>query len=341
MYASRVRQRLGRLLAQGSSLDTAPDLTVTFGRLTLPNPIMPASGTYGYGTEFAAYGDPSLLGAVVVKSLSAAPWKGNAAPRLVPLRQAGSMLNAVGLPNPGVRAWAETHLPDLLRAGARVVASLWGHTREEFLACADALSQIEGPVAWEVNLSCPNLDRSNELFAHNALSTRSVMTEIRELAGADRVIWAKLSPSVPDIVEIAQAAAEGTADAVTIANSYPGLAIDPETGRYRLGNVVGGVSGAGVHEWIVRLVCQVHLCLPDLPVVAAGGASRGEDAAEFLVAGASAVQVGTANFYDPRATHKVLTELEAWCRKHRKSPQEMIGTVALTPAEKQAIIEGW
>src|ERR1700728_3419136 len=206
-----------------------PDMSVEFGRLRLPNPIMPASGTYGYGDEFAAYGDPADLGAVVVKSLSAAPWSGNPPPRLIPLDEPGTMLNSVGLPNPGVQTWASEGLLRLLERGARVVASIWGHTRAEFLDAASLMSEVVGPIAWEVNLSCPNLDRSNEIFAADPGSTRSLMEEIRALCGSETVLWAKLSPDVPDIAEIAAAASEGSADAVTIANTFSGMAIDLES----------------------------------------------------------------------------------------------------------------
>jgi dihydroorotate dehydrogenase (NAD+) catalytic subunit len=303
------------------------DLSVNFGRLFLPNPIMPASGTFGHGAEFAAYGDLSQLGAVVVKSLSAHPWFGNPPPRLVPLRTPGSMINAVGLPNPGVVAWSESHLPALLRLKARVVASLWGHTRDEFIEAAEMMARVDGPVAWEINFSCPNLNRSNELFAHNPELLAELMREIRAVGGDRRPMWAKLSPDVPDIVTIAAAAAEGSADAVTIANSVAGMMIDVDRWVPALGNKYGGVSGPIIHPLIVALVYQVHQALPDLPIVAAGGVCSGLDAVEFLLAGASAVQVGTANFADPRATHRVLTELDEWCATHATRPRDLVGKV--------------
>ncbi len=304
---------------------TDPDLSVQVGRLSLANPIMPASGTFGQGAEFADYGDLSELGAIVVKSLSAHPWAGNAAPRVLPLDEPDSMINAVGLPNPGVLRWSASHLPALLRLGARVVASVWGHTAEEFIEAATLLAAVEGPIAWEINLSCPNLNRANELFAHNVVLLRQLLLELRSVAGPGRQMWAKLSPAVPDIVAIAAAAAEGSADAVTIANTIPGMLVDIERRQPALANGYGGVSGRIIHPVIVSLVYQVHMAIPSLPVVAAGGVFSGVDAIEFLMAGASAVQVGTANFADPRATHRVLNELREWCRLHETNPRDLIG----------------
>lgn len=235
------------------------------------------------------------------------------------------MLNSVGLPNPGVEVWSKTDLPALTKTGARVVASLWGHTRKDFLDAARQMSQLTEPVAWEVNLSCPNLDRSNELFAFNPTLMSELLSEIREISGPDRILWAKLSPDVPDIVEVAAAAAAGSADAVTIANSVAGMKINLKRRRPALGNLYGGVSGRGVHPLIVSLVYQVHRSFPKLPIVAAGGVSSGLDAVEFMLAGASAVQVGTANFLDPRATHQVLHQLRLWCRDNGCDASDLIG----------------
>jgi dihydroorotate dehydrogenase (NAD+) catalytic subunit len=167
------------------------------------------------------------------------------------------------------------------------------------------------------------------------------MKEIRDIAGASRVIWAKLSPDVPDIVSIADAAARSGSDAVTISNSFSGMAIEVSTGKPALGNVVGGVTGAGIKPWVMTLVSRVHLALPELPIVAAGGVFSGVDAVEYLIAGASAVQVGTANFRDPRATHKVLYELRKWFGEHQSTPEAVIGTIALSEEEKETILTGW
>lgn len=301
---------------------TSLDLTVRVGRLSLPNPVMAASGTYGLSTEFAAYGPPADLGAVVVKSLSADPWPGNPAPRLHPVA-GGSLLNAVGLQNPGVDEWARTGLPALMQAGARVVASLWGRSVEEYRKAAEALAPLEGPSAWEVNLSCPNLEDPRRMFAHDRAEAAEVVTAVREAAGPKRSLWAKLSPNATDIVSIAASVSEAGADAVTLVNTLSALAIDIETRQPVVANVYGGLSGPALHAVAVRAVHQVHRELPEVPIVGVGGISRGEQAVEMLMAGASAVQVGTASFFDPRAPHQVLAELDRWCRRHATTPAQI------------------
>jgi dihydroorotate dehydrogenase (NAD+) catalytic subunit len=303
------------------------DLAVSVGSLELANPAMAASGTYGFGTEFSQLADPASLGAVVVKSLSASPWPGNPAPRLHPVA-GGSMLNAVGLENPGVEQWASTGLADLLTAGARVVASIWGRSVEEYHRAAFTLAAVDGPIAWEINLSCPNLEDPRHLFAHDACAAGEVISAVREAAGPSRQLWAKLSPNVSDIVAIASAAWERGASAVTLVNTLSGMAIDVDARRPVLANTYGGVSGPALHAVAVRAIHQVHRELPRVPVVGVGGVSRGTDAVEMLMAGASAVQVGTASFFDPRAPHRVLRELARWCRRRGTTPRELIGAVA-------------
>lgn len=289
------------------------DLSTRVGSILLPNPVLTASGTAGHGAELAAYLDLSSLGAVVVKSLSAAPWPGNPALRVH--ETAAGMLNSVGLQGPGVSAWLEHDLPPLLATGARVVASIWGRTVAEYEAAArllaDAPSQV---VAVEVNLSCPNTEAARDLFAHSASATREAMAAT-EACGRPR--WAKLSPNVTDLVPIAVAAREGGAEAVTLVNTVLGMAIDPDTAQYRLGSGPrgGGLSGPAIHPIAVRAVHDVHAALPDLPIVGVGGVAQGDDAAELLLAGASAIQVGTATFADPRAPGRVLDELGRWAER--------------------------
>ena len=302
-------------------------MAVSVGRVRLPNPVMAASGTYGLGTEFAAYGDPAALGAVVVKSLSAQPWPGNPPPRLHPVAGA-SMINAVGLENPGVEEWGRSGLPALVAAGARVVASLWGRTVEEYRAAAEALAGLDGILAWEVNLSCPNLEDPRRMFAHDPKEAAEVVAAVRDAAAAGHAVWAKLSPNTADLVEVAAAVASHGADAVTLVNTLSGMAIDVERRRPVLANVYGGVSGPAVHAVAVRAVHQVHTEIAGLPVVGVGGISTGTHAVEMMMAGASAVQVGTASFHDPRAPHRVLAELTRWCARHRTAPGELTGAVA-------------
>ena len=291
-------------------------LATRVGSVELPNPIMTASGTSGHGAELQAYFPLERLGAVVVKSLAAEPWPGNPAPRL---HEAGNaMLNSVGLQGPGVSAWLQHDLPKLQHARARVVVSIWGRTVEEFEKAAIALSGVaDDVVAVEVNLSCPNLEGGAHLFAH---SPRDTTDAIRAVTGAlDRPAWAKLTAHVTDIVAIASAAMESGAEAVTITNTMLALAIDPETRRPRLGVAGGGggLSGTAIHPIAVRAVHDVHVALPDVPVVGVGGVASGVDAVELLLAGASAVQVGTATFADPRAPLRVLEQLTEWCADHR------------------------
>jgi len=251
---------------------------------------------------------------VVVKSLSAEPWAGNPAPRVTEV-DAG-MLNSVGLQNPGVEAWMEDELPPLLATGARVVASIWGFSVEAYEKAAAALADAPpGVVAVEVNLSCPNVHGGSRraMFAHSAALTTEAM---EATAGCRRPRWAKLSPNVTDLTEIAGAALAAGADALTLVNTVMGLAIDPDSARPRLGAGGGGLSGPAIRPVAVRAVFDVCSAFPSAPVVGVGGVAAGEHAVELLLAGASAVQVGTATFADPRAPRRILAELERWCRRH-------------------------
>jgi len=277
--------------------------------VVLANPVLLASGTAGHGAELAPYLDLASLGAVVVKSLLAGPWPGNPAPRVV--ETSAGMLNSVGLQGPGVAAWLEEELPALLATGASVVASIWGRTVQDYADAAALLAGAPpGVVAVEVNVSCPNVEDRRRMFAHDAESTERA---IAATAACGRPRWAKLSPNVTDLVDIADAAARGGAEAVTLVNTVMGMAIDTTTRTYRLGAGGGGLSGAAIHPVAVRAVHDVHAALPDLPIVGVGGVSDGETAAELLLAGASAVQVGTATFADPRAGADVLAGLARWC----------------------------
>jgi dihydroorotate dehydrogenase (NAD+) catalytic subunit len=282
------------------------------GSVELPNPVMTASGTSGHGAELARYFDLSTLGAVVVKSLSAQPWPGNPAPRVH--ESPVGMLNSVGLQGPGVEAWLAEDLPPLLAGGARVVASIWGFTVEDYekaaAVLADAPPQV---VAVEVNLSCPNVEDRRHMFAHSPSATAEAMAAA---AACNRPRWAKLSPNVTDLVEIAAAALAGGAEAVTLVNTVMGMALDPETRRPRLGAGGGGLSGPAVHPIAVRAVFETRAAFPAAPIVGVGGVATAEDAVELLLAGANAVQVGTATFADPRAAERIRSGLEQWCRNH-------------------------
>jgi dihydroorotate dehydrogenase (NAD+) catalytic subunit len=278
--------------------------------VALPCAVTTASGTAGHGAELAPYFDLATLGAVVVKSLHAEPWEGN--PPLRITETTAGVLNSVGLQGPGVDAWLAQDLPPLLATGARVVASIWGRSVGEYEKAAALLADAPAEVvAVEVNLSCPNTESGRDLYAHDPAATREVMAAT---AGCGRPRWAKLSPNTSALPAIAAAAHEGGAEAVTLVNTVLGMAIDPDTRRFRLGSGPrgGGLSGPAIHPVAVRAVFDVHRALPELPIVGVGGVASGADAAELLLAGASAVQVGTATFVDPRAPARVAGELHAW-----------------------------
>jgi dihydroorotate dehydrogenase (NAD+) catalytic subunit len=290
----------------------AVDLATTIGTVWLPHPVLTASGTAGHGTELGSYFDLGAIGAVVVKSLSAEPWAGNPAPRLQST-DAG-MLNSVGLQNPGVQAWIDVELPALLATGARVVASIWGMTVAAYARAADLLAAAPAEVvAVEVNLSCPNLEGGRHVFAHSPSATAEVLAATE---GCGRPRWAKLSAEVPSITEVAGAALGAGAEGLTLVNTVRGLAIDPETRRPVLGAGGGGLSGPALRPVAVRAVHECRQAFPAAGIVGVGGVSAGAHAVELLMAGANAVEVGTATFADPRATERVGEELAAWCVAH-------------------------
>ena len=294
---------------------------VRVGSVALRGPVMTASGTAGHGTELAPYLDVASLGAVVVKSLSASPWPGNAAPRLHP---AGvGMINAVGLQGPGVAAWLEHELPPLLATGATVVASIWGRSVDDYRAAAEAMSAAPaGVVAVEVNLSCPNLEGRRGIFAHDPALSAEV---VGATAVCGRPRWAKLSPNTDRVVEVAAAVRDAGAEAVTLINTLLGMVLDPESGRPALAAGGGGYSGRGIHTVAVRAVFDTHAAHPDLPIIGVGGVASGWDAAELMLAGASAVQVGTATFADPAAPLRVQRELLEWCGRRGVSLADLVG----------------
>lgn len=292
----------------------AVDPEVRLGRLVLPNPIVAASGTFGHGAELARLCPPAALGAVTVKSLAATPWPGNPAPRLHPAT--AGMLNSVGLQGPGVAAWIAEDLPALRATGARIIASVWGRNVGEFGEAARLLAPAAADlVAVEVNVSCPNLEDRSRIFAHSEEATRQVVDAVAS-AGLGVPVLAKLSPNTDELPEIAAAAVEAGADALTLVNTLLGYAIDIETRRPVLGAGRGGLSGAAIKPVALRAVHDVTQALPGVPVIGTGGVSNGRDAVEMLLAGASAVGVGTATFRDPRAPQRILGELLDWCAAH-------------------------
>ena len=302
----------------------AVDMAVRVGSVALPNPVMTASGTAGHGLELAPFVDHGRLGAFVVKSLAAFAWSGNDDPRLHPTP--AGMLNSVGLQGPGVEAWIEHSLEPREATGARVVVSIWGRSVDEYEQAADQLADV-GPavVAVEVNLSCPNHEGGRQMFAHDPAATADA---IAATEGCGRPRWAKLSPNTDRLVDIAGVAAASGADAVTLVNTLLGLAVDRDRQVPVLGGGGGGLSGPAVHPVAVRAVAEVHAAHPDLAIVGVGGVRDAESAVDLLMAGASAVQVGTATFADPRAPMKVLDQLERWCRRKRVATlRELTGSL--------------
>ena len=284
------------------------DTRVRVGSVELGSPVMTASGTVGYGTEFSDYLDFSRLGAVVTKSLAPYEWPGNPAPRLHPTPQ--GMMNAVGLQGPGVQYWLDHVVEDLVGTGATIVASIWGRSVDDYAAAASLLAAAPPEVvAVEVNLSCPNLEGRGSIFAHDALLSAEVIAST-EVCGRPR--WAKLSANTDRIIDVAESVIGAGAEAVTCINTLLGLAFDPATLAPTLGAGGGGLSGRAIHPVAVRAVHDVHRALPEVPIVGVGGIASGWDAVEMLLAGASAIQVGTASFADPGACQRVQDELIAW-----------------------------
>ena len=295
-------------------------LETSVGSVALKSPVMTAAGTAGYGDELGGYGDLSALGAVVVKSLATFQWDGNPAPRVASI--GNDMINAVGLSGPGIAAWRETYLPDLLATGATVVGSIWGRNIGEF---ADAAAAIKGAniAALEVNASCPNLEDRSSIFAHSASATSEI---VRATKVAGVPLWVKLSPNTPDLVAVAGAAIEAGADALVLVNTVVGLAIDIEKRSATLGNGGGGVSGPGILPIALRAVFECHSAYPQTAIVGVGGISSGEDAVAMMMAGASAVEVGTATFANARAPWMIQKQLEKWLKKQGISNvSEIIG----------------
>jgi dihydroorotate dehydrogenase (NAD+) catalytic subunit len=289
------------------------ELATNVGAVALRSPILTAAGTSGYGDELAGYGDLSSLGAVVVKSLAAFAWEGNAAPRVAASGE--HMLNSVGLAGPGVAAWRAHYLPDLEGRHCDVVASIWGRTVTEFGDAAEAMRGAQ-VIAMEINASCPNLESRSSIFAHSALATAEI---VRAAKVAGLPLWIKLSPNTPDLVAIADAALDAGADALVLANTVLGLGIDIERRRPSLGNGGGGLSGPGILPVALRCVYECRAAFPGTPIVGVGGVSSGEDAVAMIMAGANAVEVGTATFANPRAPWMVQRGLERWLQQHNVS----------------------
>ena len=300
------------------------DTRVSIGTVALPNPVLAASGTFGYGTEYAGLVDLAALGALCVKGLSLRPAPGKPAPRLV--ETPGGVLNAIGLQNIGVDAFLRERMPVLRAAGARVVANFWGDSPEEFAEVAARLDGAPGIVALELNASSPNRPEWGGILATDPVALADIVRRVR--ARVRSPLWVKISPNVGDVTVVGRAAAEAGADALCAINTLRGTAIDLETRRPRLASGSGGLSGPAIKPVAIYMVRQLAAAVP-IPVVGIGGITTGEDALEFLCCGARAVQVGTATLYDPRAPARVAAEIERWCAAHGvRAVADVIGTVS-------------
>jgi dihydroorotate dehydrogenase (NAD+) catalytic subunit len=299
----------------------ASSLSVELGPLALANPITTASGTFGYGLEFADFLDLSALGAICTKGLSLGPHAGNPPPRIC--ETAAGMLNAIGLQNVGTEAFLAEKLPRLRELGVTVIANVWGDVEEDYVAVVRALEEADGIAAVELNISCPNVEKGGMLFGNSPTATSSLVTRVR--AATVRPLIVKLSPNAPDLIASARAAHESGADVLSLINTLVGMAIDPETARPRLSFGTGGLSGPAIKPLAVRMVYQVARALPSVPLMGIGGISDLSDVLEFLAAGATAVQIGTANFRDPSVSGRLVSELSAYCEARRVSVRELVG----------------
>jgi dihydroorotate dehydrogenase (NAD+) catalytic subunit len=291
------------------TVSAAVDLSVNVGALRLSNPIIAASGTFGYGVEFAHLVDLNRLGGIVVKGLSLEPMAGAPAPRLCDTPS--GMLNAVGLQNVGVRAFVAEKLPSLRQYRAAVIANVFGYTVDEYVGVIRILEDAEGLAGYELNISCPNTAHGGIQFGSNPQMVSEVVSAARK--AARRPLWVKLSPNVADIGIIARAAQEAGADALTVANTYQAMSIDIQTRKSRLGRATGGLSGPAIKPITLRLVYEARRAVK-IPVIGLGGIEKADDVLEYIIAGASAVQVGTANFSQPKACIDILDQLEKSCR---------------------------
>lgn len=300
-------------------------LEIDIAGVRFNNPVWTASGTCGYGLDMAPLIDLNQLGGICTKGLSAKPLRGNAPWRIVETH--GGMLNAIGLQNIGARAFVEDKLPELRRYDTRIIPNVFGYTIDEYIEAINILEDGEGIHAYELNISCPNVKAGGESFANDARQAAAVTEAVK--SASSRPVIVKMSPNVTDVAAVARAVEAAGADALSLINTAIGMAIDINTRRPRLANKTGGLSGPAIKPIAVRCVFQVSRAVK-IPLVGIGGIATTEDALEFIIAGASAVQVGTANFYDPSASMKIVDGLANYCQQNGlKSINELVGSVVV------------
>ena len=289
-----------------------PDMKVRLAGLELVNPVIAASGTFGYGIEFEEIVSLEKIGGFVTKGISLEPMTGHAAPRII--QTAAGMLNAIGLQNVGVEDFIARKLPPLARYPlCKIIVNIFGYTVAEYLQVIERLNQAPGIAAYELNVSCPNVHAGGMAFGSDPGSLEYLVSRARK--ASTRPLIVKLSPNVTSISHMAKVVADSGADAVSLTNTFLAMAIDAETRRPRLTNITGGLSGPAIKPIALRMVYETARTIK-IPIIGLGGIVTAEDAAEFLMAGAAAIQVGTASYADPRATERLASGLESWCRSH-------------------------
>ena len=304
---------------------SGPNMAVEIAGIKMKNPVMVASGTFGYGPEYADFVDLNALGAITVKGIRMEPWEGNAPPRMVEVP--GGLVNAIGLQGPGVSGFVEKYMPFLRQFDVPVLVNIWGKTIEEYGEVAAAFDDVEGIAGLEVNISCPNIKEGGIALGTDPVMAARVIAETR--AKTSLPLIPKLSPNVPNVAQFAKVAEDEGANAVSLINTLPAMVIDTETRRPVLSNVVGGLSGPGIKPVAIKQVWEAAQAV-SIPVIGMGGITCARDAVEFLLAGATAVAVGTANFTEPTASIDVITGLEAYLVAHGIGDvRELIGAVVI------------
>jgi dihydroorotate dehydrogenase (NAD+) catalytic subunit len=319
---AKAKARKLKLEAQDGEGEFTPRIDVEIAGIHFQNPVMTASGTFGYGQEFAHLIDLNRLGAIIVKGISADPLPGNPAPRIYET-EAG-MLNAIGLQNVGARTFLEEKLPFLRTLKARCIVNVFGYSTEDYVRCIEILNAGEGIDAYELNISCPNTRCGGIVYGSDPKLTEEVVAASKRAARFPLIV--KLSPNVTDIGVFARAAEAAGADALSLVNTFVGMAIDIETRRPRISNLTAGLSGPAIKPVALRLVYQATQAVR-IPVIGIGGITSAEDALEYLIAGAQAIQVGTANFYSPDTSLRVIDGIRDYCLRHRLHLAQLIGSL--------------
>ena len=312
-----------------SKKEPLPDLSTTLGSIELKTPVLAASGTYAAGREGSVYMDLTKTGGIIVKSMTLTPWKGKPTPRMC--ETPSGMLNAIGIQNKGVEFFVQEDLPWLLKRGVTVFASIAGNTVDEFVKVAERLRlNGRGIAAIEINISCPNLEDRNNMFAHSPEATAAVVEGVKAAVKKVVPVYPKLSPNVTSLTDIAAAAVEAGADGLSLVNTVFGMAVDIETRRPKLAGTFGGLSGPAIRPIAVRAIHEVHRAFPHIPIIGQGGVASGLDALELILAGASAVAVGTHNFVDPTALNEVAIGIGQYMARHGVTDvSELVGAIKL------------